>query len=729
MINTIMGIGKGSDGLGGTIKVFETATGKEVSTLAGPPMIAGVAQSLEFSPDATRLAVSYRFYPDPFVFNLATGERVTLGPAPTPQPAQPGVPQSLQDLYADSRLGARFTGTISFSPDGRQLAVPIQNREDGIATQGRVRSSGGRQPNRSAAGSGGSAVAGGPIEIWDITSARKVSELSGHPDGTLHAAYSSDGKTIVTSSYDNDIALWDVATGRQIRQIGRASSMINTLALSPDAKLLAAGGLDGTTRLWDTTKGEQVATLLSVNDGSDWLVVTPDGLFDGSPAAWSKILWRFSENTFDVAPVEVFFNEYYYPDLLAELLSGKRPRAAVDLAQKDRRQAEVTVELPGIASGREISTRDVTVRVHVTKAPAGARDLRLFRNGSLVKIWHGDAMQVGTFEVTVPIVAGNNRFTAYVFNKDNVKSTDASADVLGAASLNRKGVAHVLAIGIDEYVNPDYNLRYAVADAQSFSAEVKTQLEQLNRFDRVDVTLVTNLEATKAHILKAIADLSARAQPEDDVLVFVASHGTAAADRFYVIPSDLGYMGKRTELDEKSVETILAHSLSDQELERAFEPMNAGRLLLVIDACNSGQALEAEEKRRGPMNSKGLAQLAYEKGMYVLTASQSFQAAQEVSQLGHGLLTYALVTEGLDKGAADTAPKDGNVMAREWLDFATHRVPLLQMEKTDEARKLGRSLRFGPAPSGDSNADAAQHPRVFYRRELDDAVWIVATSR
>jgi uncharacterized caspase-like protein len=196
-----------------------------------------------------------------------------------------------------------------------------------------------------------------------------------------------------------------------------------------------------------------------------------------------------------------------------------------------------------------------------------------------------------------------------------------------------------------------------------------------------------------------------------------------------VIPSDLGYMGKRTELDEKSVETILAHSLSDQELEQAFEPMNAGRLLLVIDACNSGQALEAEEKRRGPMNSKGLAQLAYEKGMYVLTASQSFQAAQEVSQLGHGLLTYALVTEGLDKGAADTTPKDGKVIAREWLDYATNRVPLIQIEKMDEARKLGRSLRFGAAPRGDSDTDGAQHPRVFYRRELDDAVWIVATPR
>lgn len=47
------------------------------------------------------------------------------------------------------------------------------------------------------------------------------------------------------------------------------------------------------------------------------------------------------------------------------------------------------------------------------------------------------------------------------------------------------------------------------------------------------------------------------------------------------------------------------------------------------------------------MNSKGLAQLAYEKGMYILTAAQSYQAALEAAQLGHGYLTYALVEEGL----------------------------------------------------------------------------------
>ena len=115
------------------------------------------------------------------------------------------------------------------------------------------------------------------------------------------------------------------------------------------------------------------------------------------------------------------------------------------------------------------------------------------------------------------------------------------------------------------------------------------------------------------------------------------------------------------------------------------------------------------------MNSKGLAQLAYEKGMYILTAAQSFQAALEAAQLGHGYLTYALVEEGLKTPVADTQPKDGTVIAREWLDFATERVPQMQEEKMSQGRGLGvEEITFA-----EGEKRTVQRPRVFYRRELE----------
>jgi uncharacterized caspase-like protein len=223
-------------------------------------------------------------------------------------------------------------------------------------------------------------------------------------------------------------------------------------------------------------------------------------------------------------------------------------------------------------------------------------------------------------------------------------------------------------------------------------------------------------------------DALKRAEPEDTVIIYFAGHGTAQAQRFYLIPHDLGYTGERTKLNERGLQTILDHSISDVELERAVEGLDAGHLLLVIDACNSGQALEAEEKRRGPMNSKGLAQLAYEKGMYILTAAQSYQAALEAAQLGHGLLTYALVEEGLKTAVADGEPKDGVLNAREWLDFATERVPQMQEAKMKEGRGFGLAIAFteGEQTIAEPEKRSVQRPRVFYRREMEANPLVIA---
>jgi uncharacterized caspase-like protein len=316
----------------------------------------------------------------------------------------------------------------------------------------------------------------------------------------------------------------------------------------------------------------------------------------------------------------------------------------------------------------------------------------------------------------------------------------------GADSLKRSGTAWVIAVGVNEYANSQYNLKYAVADAQSFAEELRLRQTQLGRFDHIEVISLLNENATKANILSALRRLSGmsaadaptlkaglldrlkRAEPEDAVIIYFAGHGTAQGQRFYLIPNDLGYTGDRGQLNESGLSTILSHSISDLELEESVESLAAGSLLMVIDACNSGQALEAEEKRRGPMNSKGLAQLAYEKGIYILTAAQSYQAALEAAQLGHGLLTYALVEEGLKTAVADNEPKDGILNAREWLDFATERVPQMQEEKMKQARGLGLEIAFteGEQKIADPEKRSVQRPRVFYRREMETDPLVIA---
>ncbi|MDT7779260.1 MAG: hypothetical protein QOC99_1772 [Acidobacteriota bacterium] len=745
-------------GIQSQLKIWDTQTGRELRSISVPstnPFSTTNVGRVIFSPDARSIAVTSTAGDMVTLWDVSTGQQLrAFGGAAA---AQAGDPYGMPSMPLAGLGGQNRVDSVAFSPDGRLLATggsEVETSFDPSALMAAAASRG-HDPKKAAQAAAqmraqmqdmmgnmvDSMKTTGPVKLWDTATGQQVRTLKGHVADVKALAFSADGRTLASASNDNTLKLWDVETGAEIRTLKGQETEVNSFAFSPDGHLLASIGNDGSTFLWDLKTGEHLLTLISTGDGGDWLGVTPDGLFDGSPAAWNQILWRFSQNTFDVAPVETFFNEFFYPGLLSDIASGKRPKAPRDISVIDRRQPSLSLTA-GTNAIAPVASRTISVSVKVSDAPAGAKDVRLFRNGSLIKVWHGDVLKgqtAATLEATIPVVAGENRLTAYAFNRDNVKSTDAELAVTGADSLKRAGTAYVLAVGVNQYENSQYNLKYAAADAQDFAEELRRQQTQLGIYERVEVVMLTDTDATKANILAALRLLSGvdgappasapkafaqlkPAQPEDSVIVYFAGHGTAQGSRFYLIPHDLGYKGSRDELDAAGLQTIISHGVSDEELQTAVEGLDAGQLMLVIDACNSGQALEADEKRRGPMNSKGLAQLAYEKGMYILTAAQSYQAALEAAQLGHGLLTYALVDEGLKAMLADDEPKDGVLQAREWLDFATERVPQMQLEKMKEARALKLKISFA-AGDDDSKADPEAHgvqrPRAFYRREME----------
>ena len=563
------------------------------------------------------------------------------------------------------------------------------------------------------------------VRIWETATGQLVTVLAGHTAKVNSVSFSPDGKQILSASSDKTLRIWSIRDRREFRAFEGHAGTVFSAAFSFDGKWLASASDDGSIIVWKTADARRMATLISIKDTSDWLVVTGEGFFDGSPASWNQLSWRFETNTFNVKPVEVFFNEFYSPGLLADLFKDGNLPSDITISDKDRRQPELKLGIFEAATSTTVVDRDLRVTIDITQADAGAQDVRLFRNGSLVRVWPGDCMKgqkSSRLEATIPIVAGENRLTAYAFNADNVKSTDATLSIIGATSLARKGTAYILAIGVNKYANPEFDLKYATADAQDFSAELRGQQEKLGNYDHVEVVALNDQGAAKANILKALSDLSSRIRPEDSLTIYFAGHGTAQQNRFYLIPYDLGYAGARTPLSDDGLQTILTHSISDTEIERAVEGIDAGQMLLIIDACNSGQVLETVEKRRGPMNSKGLAQLAYEKGMYVLTAAQSYQAAKEAAKLGHGFLTYALVEEGLKTPAADKDPKDGQILMREWLDYATSQVPRMQLAeiKTRELRRENANT------STQESISEIQRPRVFYRRETEHVPFVVA---
>jgi hypothetical protein len=76
--------------------------------------------------------------------------------------------------------------------------------------------------------------------------------LEGHEDVVTSAAFSPDGKRIVTASWDRTARLWDAETGKSIGEpLTGHAERVWSAGFSPDGKRIVTASWDKTARLWD----------------------------------------------------------------------------------------------------------------------------------------------------------------------------------------------------------------------------------------------------------------------------------------------------------------------------------------------------------------------------------------------------------------------------------------------------------------------------------------------
>src|SRR5437879_6444558 len=84
---------------------------------------------------------------------------------------------------------------------------------------------------------------------------------TGHNYLITAAAYSPDGKHVLTGSWDKTAILWDAATGRQLRTFQGMAFHVYAAVFSPDGKHVLTGTWEtGTAILWDADSGNKVRT-------------------------------------------------------------------------------------------------------------------------------------------------------------------------------------------------------------------------------------------------------------------------------------------------------------------------------------------------------------------------------------------------------------------------------------------------------------------------------------
>ncbi len=122
-----------------------------------------------------------------------------------------------------------------------------------------------------------SASADKTLRLWDVGTGKETAVFKGHADRVSSAAYSPDGKHIVSASWDKTLRLWDVETGKEIAVFKGHEDGVHSVAFSPNRKRIVSASWDKTLRLWDVETGKEIAVFKGHEDGVHSVAFSPNG--------------------------------------------------------------------------------------------------------------------------------------------------------------------------------------------------------------------------------------------------------------------------------------------------------------------------------------------------------------------------------------------------------------------------------------------------------------------
>jgi len=197
-------------------------------------------------------------------------------------------------------------------------------------------------------------------------------------------------------------------------------------------------------------------------------------------------------------------------------------------------------------------------------------------------------------------------------------------------------------IGISDFASPVIpKLQYPAKDAQDFYDFLTTTAN----FKKDHILLLKNQQASKDRILDAFGDnwLPRRVMKDDLVVIFLSSHGSSAdiAGENFIIAYD-------TDPNRPYATGIRFQDLASEVTKRT----GCDRLVLLLDACHSGAAVQGEKGlvRVGNFNLDDVTGT----GQLVISSSSPQQTSWESKRYPNGVFTRKLIEAMQVKGNSTT---------------------------------------------------------------------------
>ena len=634
----------------------------------------------------------------------------------------------------DGRWHVRTVGTLGSSsaalPNAARKAQPILSPDgstvvyrvtDGSLSAGRISHSGVRiMGSLDGCGRGVRTTAGvftpigtrvvlgdarGRLCAWAFAGESAPKRLFAVPTRQLGGAVAAlamdgEGRRVAARGSSGVVEVWTVSGKiRRLATIKLSRGSARPLLLDSSRAWIFGGEVDGTIAIHSLKGGKPKAVGWLISTTQGWTVLDRLGRFDGSQSGIDALSWSGETATRirQHLPVDAFSESYFEPGLLVKLAEPERAdylTAEVEDLSEDGylRPPRVTVDpIPseGRVAGEKVS---ITVRQAEPDYPEKLlSDIRLYHNGKLVP--DGQLSKTdGTARFRVRLAAGQNEFLARGVGYRGIEGPPSTARTVNIATAPLRPALRLVAVGIDDYARPDWELLYAKNDARTLVSALRGRSGGL--FDDVQTVALLDSSADKSAIEARI--LEAATSPHDVLVVYFSGHGYAFREKegweWYLLPFTNEWQRRATSQADYDAR-IRNFGLPSKRLMQLLGRSPAQRVFLVLDSCRSGAVVNAFEALTGSddgalddaVAQKSLRRLARVGGIHVLAASRAQEDATELQVVPHGALTY-LVIEGLS-GKADGASdrgSDGKVSVREIVDYAASEMPSLAHKLAQE---------------------------------------------
>ncbi len=244
----------------GGIQIWDLATGNSLQTvtLSFPPTRSSTTCSVQLSPDGETLV--FLFDSTVQLWDVASGSCRHTFPKGViaVRLNSDGKTCVTTAVNGNSRLWDMESGGVLVLVQGSSIFCPAQLSPDGKTLVSIHKES----------------IA--TLQLWDVASGTCRHTLRGHEGMIEFAAFSSDGKVLVSTDRTGCIRLWDVASGSCSLDVFVHDLISSSVQMGPDGNTLVFRQRDDTIELWDVNSSSSHRILSTQGHLAQ---LSPDGKF------------------------------------------------------------------------------------------------------------------------------------------------------------------------------------------------------------------------------------------------------------------------------------------------------------------------------------------------------------------------------------------------------------------------------------------------------------------